>query len=40
MEKSTDSIEQNLKFFQDKLTHCEDIEFRNFKPSKQLENTL
>lgn len=30
MEKSTDSIEQNYKFFQDKLTHCEDIEFRQY----------
>ena len=28
MEKSTGSIEQNYKFFQDKLTHCEYIEFR------------
>ena len=28
MEKLIDSIEQNYKFFQDKLTHCEEIEFR------------
>ncbi|MEH7378345.1 hypothetical protein [Neobacillus drentensis] len=32
MEKLTDSIEQNYKFFQDKLTHCEDIEFRILNP--------
>ncbi len=28
MEKLTDSIEKNYKFFQDKLTHCEDIDFK------------
>jgi len=32
MENLTDSIEQNYKFFQDKLTHCEDIEFRILNP--------
>jgi spore germination protein KA len=32
MEKLTDSIDQNYKFFQDKLTYCEDIEFRILNP--------
>jgi hypothetical protein len=32
MEKLINTIEQNYKFFQDKLTHCEDVEFS--KPLK------
>jgi hypothetical protein len=40
MEKLSTSLEKNFKFFQQRLNHCEDVEFRILNPYKEKGNEI
>jgi hypothetical protein len=40
MEKLSTSLEKNYKFFQQRLNHCEDVEFRILNSYKEKGNEI
>ncbi|WP_394140637.1 hypothetical protein [Cytobacillus oceanisediminis] len=40
MEKLSTSLEKNFKFFQQRLNHCKDVEFRILNPYKEKDNEI